>query len=239
MKKMYVLIAALAVGMALNAKDDVLTIESGDLNFWTETGKYAIIDIDWSNTQVVEWDKMKVEKEHGTIDQYNRMKGEDFVNDWPNVQTGVLGIAPAEANKLNKKKGIKIISPIDEQALSVMTPEQKAEWEKSQAKAEKNGFVFRDASVANYQIKLTIDSIDMGNAAASAFGMDPHNGGAIIVGKMQVFDRASNNLVCSIKINHLKGWGSYSETARMQMIFIALWKEEFPKLLKENGIKMK
>lgn len=129
---------------------------------------------------------------------------------------------------------------MDEQtqtAVNSMTPEQKAEWDKSQAKAEKNGLFYGEASQASYDIKFTVDSIDLGNGAASAFGMDPHNGGVIIVGNMAVIDRATNEPVCSIRINHVKGWGSFAESARMQMFFYAFWKEAMPKLLKENGIK--
>lgn len=240
MKKLFILLAAVTVGVFANAKDDALILESGSLNFWTETGKFATLDIDWSKAQIVEWDKNKVEKEHGTFEEYNRLRGEEYVNDWPNVQNMVLLTAPAELNKKNKKSGIKVLSLWDEPtqaAINGMTPEQKAEFEKSQAKAQKNGVYYGDASQAAYDIKISVDSIDLGNGAASAFGMDPHNGGVIIVGNMAVTDRATNESVCSIKINHCKGWGSYGETARMQLFFYALWKEAMPKLLKENGIK--
>ena len=240
MKKLFILLAAVAVSVFANAKDDLLILESGNLNFWTETGKFATLDVDWSKAQIVEWDKNKVEKEHGTFEEYNRLRGDEYVNDWPNVQKSVLVYAPSELNKKNKKSGIKILTLLDEQtqaAVDAMTPEQKAEWDKSQAKAQKNGVFYGDASQASYDIKITVDSIDLGSGAASAFGMDPHNGGVIVVGNMAVTDRATNEPVCSIKINHCKGWGSYGETARMQFFFYVLWKEAMPKLLKENGIK--
>lgn len=240
MKKLFILLAAVAVSVFANAKDDLLILESGNLNFWTETGKFATLDVDWSKAQIVEWDKNKVEKEHGTFEEYNRLRGEEYVNDWPNVQQGILTFAPVYANKKNKKKGLKIMTPLDpatQEAFNVMDDKQKAEWQKAQAKSEKNGIYYREASLASYAIHLTVDSIDLGNGAASAFGMDPHNGGVIIVGNMAVTNLANNEQVCSIKVNHLKGWGSFGETARMQMIFISLWNEAFPKLLKENGIK--
>ena len=242
MKKLFILLTAVTVSVFANAKDDLLILESGSLNFWTETGKFATLDIDWSKAQIVEWDKDKVEKEHGTFEEYNRLRGDDYVNDWPNVQRMILLTAPSELNKKNKKSGIKVLTLFDEQtqaAVNNMTPEQKAEWDKSQAKAQKNGIFYGDASQASYDIKISVDSIDLGNGAASAFGMDPHTGGVIIAGTMAVFDRSTNKSVCSIKINHLKGWGSYGETARMQSFFIVLWKEAMPKLLKENGIKIK
>ena len=240
MKKLFIFVAALAVSSIVYAKDDKLVLEQGSLDFWSETGKFAIIEIDWSKTQVVEWDGKKVQKEFGTIDQYNRMKGEDYVNDWPKVQEGIKVGAPIEANKVNKKKGLKIITPLDpatQEAFNQMTDQQKAEWQKTQAKAEKNGVIYKEASEATYEIKLIVDSIDMGNAAASFFTPDPHNGGAIIVGNMSVYNRETKELVASIKINHLKGIGTASETARMQMIFYALWKEAFPKFVKEQAKK--
>lgn len=247
MKKLFILLTALTVCAFANAKDDLLIVEEGSPEFWTETGKLATVSIDWSNTVVVEWDnKGKVKNNFGTIEQYNRSKGEDFVRDWPNVQQVVENQAASWANYVNKKKGLKVISPMSPmmfEAMKNMDEKQKKELTKDWSKLEKKGTLYRDYSEAAYDIFFAIDTIDMGNAGASvfrtAFGEAQYNGGAEIVGTMEVRDHATQNIVCKMHMNHVKGLGTYSETARMYNVFWRLWQDALPTLIKSLSKKKK
>ena len=244
MKKFCILLAAAFACSLVKASDELLILEEGSPAFWEETGKLATLSIDWSNTIVVEWgSKNKVKENLGTIDQRNRIKGEDYVRDWPSVQQTVLSGAAIMANQKNKKKGIKIIDPSSPTVLASMqnmAEDQKAALKKDLAKGEKKGVIYRDYSEAAYDIIISIDSIDMGSAAASAFGgglATRYVGGADLVGSMVVRDRATKQLVCKLHLNHVKGIGNYGETARMNMAFFRLWTDAMPSLIKQLNKK--
>lgn len=245
MKKLFILLTALTVCAFANAKDDLLIVEEGSPEFWTETGKLATVSIDWSNTVVVEWDgKGKVKNNFGTIEQYNRSKGEDFVRDWPNVQQVVEIHASSWANYVNKKKGLKIISPLSPtmfEAMKSMNEQQKKELTKDWPKQEKRGALYREYSEATYDIIYTVDSVDMGNAAAAAFAglATPYQGGAEMVGTFEVRNRATQQVVCKMHMNHVKGRGTYSETARLQFMFSRLYDDALPTLIKSLSKKKK
>jgi len=247
MKKLFILLTAVAVCAFAKANDELLIIEEGTPDFWGETGKLATVSLDWSNTVVVEWEgKGKVKNNFGTIEQYNRSKGDDFVRDWPNVQQVVEGQAASWANYVNKKKGLKVISPMSPmmfEAMKGMNEEQKAELTKDWPKQEKQGVIYREYSEAAYDIIFSIDTIDMGNAAASAFraafGEGQYRGGAEIVGTMEVREHSTQNVVCKLHLNHVKGLGSYAETARMSNVFWRLWQDAMPTLIKSLGKKKK
>lgn len=246
MKKHLLFVAALMVAATMYAKDDLLIVEEGSPTFWTETGKLATIAIDWSSTSVVEWDgKHRVEKDFGTIDQYNRKQGEDFVRDWPTLQESITHSFTSSANYTNKKKGLKIISPsspIMIASLENMTDEQKEAIKKDWAKQEQNKLApvyYRDYSEAAYDIFIKVDTVDMGNAAASAFAgaANPYAGGADIVGSMVVKDHATQEVVCKMHLNHVKGRGSYSQAGRLSGIAYRLWGDAMPKLIKDISKK--
>ena len=238
---------ALTAMTMLNAKNEPVIVLEGDLSFWTANGKLATIDIDWNDAEVVEFgNKDKVKDDFGTIDQYNKKQGEDYVNDWPAVKQTVLTTASMFANMTNKKKGLKIITPQEPatlEAIKNMTDEQKAELKAAQAKAEKRHLLYRDYDLATYDIKVHVDTIDMGNAAASAFaslaGEGQYRGGAVLIGTMEVRNRQTQELVCKLQFDHLKGRGSYAETARLGNVYWRLWGEELPAMIKAAGKKKK
>lgn len=245
MKKHLLFVAALLIAATTYAaKDEVLILEEGSPAFWLEDGKFTTLDIDWSNTSVVEWDgKNKVEKDFGTIDQYNRMQGEDYVNDWPTVQKTVLSGATGAINVANKKKGLKALSPNSPEifaSMKEMNDEQREALMQDLAKYEQNKIAptfFRDYSEAAYDIFIQVDTIDMGNGAAAAFSA--FAGGASMVGTMAVKDRATQEVVCKFHINHVKGLGSYAQTARINLLFNQLWSDALPNFIKNQGKKKK
>lgn len=239
MKKTFILtLVALFAAISVFASDDLLILESGSPDFWKEAGKLMTIDIDWSKATVVEWgNKNEVKEDFGTIEQYNKMKGEDYVRDWPDVKQSVL-IGASSMTNMFSKKGIKMITP-QSPGYEQLSDEQKAELKKQQAKMEKNKMnpvLYRDYSEASYDMLLIVDSIDMGNAGASAFsglaGDALYRGGAELVGTIEVRDHQTNELVCKMHANHLKGRGNFSETSRITNLFWRLAEDAMPKLLK-------
>lgn len=244
MKNHILFVAALMVAATMYAsKDEMLILEEGSPAFWLEDGKFATLDIDWSGTSVVEWDgKNVVEKDFGTIDQYNHMQGDDYVNDWPTVQKTVLVTAAGGINVANKKKGLKGLSPNSPEIIASMkdmNDEQREALKQDLAKYEQNKIAptfIRDYSEASYDIFIKVDTVDMGNGAAAAFG-GMYSGGAVIVGSMVVKDRATQQVVCKMHLNHVKGVGSYAQTARLQGVFTRLWTDALPTFIKNQGKK--
>ena len=84
MKKALCISAFVAIGLSLFAE---VKLTSGSLNVLKNAGEYAYVEIDWSKAKVVELGyNNKVDKDHGTITQYNKAQGADWVKDWTKIK---------------------------------------------------------------------------------------------------------------------------------------------------------
>ena len=94
-------------------------LASGSLSALKNAGEYAYVEIDWSKAKVVEFGRGdKVEKSFGTIDQYNKSQGADWVKDWPAVKQDILNFTAWKKyptrpcfNKKNKKGTLITVNP--------------------------------------------------------------------------------------------------------------------------------
>lgn len=88
----------------------------------------------------------------------------------------------------------------------------------------KNGLqATTDAADAKYTFKVIVEKLDVGNPVG--FGLSPKSGGAIIVGKVIVIDNTTQEEVCELTINEIKGASTFSERDRIGVAFMYLGKE--------------
>lgn len=66
------------------ASKDAVSLIWGDASCLNEKGKTILVLVDFDEAKVVEFDKaFNIENEIGSVDEYNRSHGEDYVRDWP------------------------------------------------------------------------------------------------------------------------------------------------------------
>ena len=66
------------------APKDAISLLWGDASCLNEKGKTVLVAVDFNKAKVVEFDKeFNIENTIGSIDQYNKSHGEDYVRDWP------------------------------------------------------------------------------------------------------------------------------------------------------------
>ena len=230
MKKI-LLAALLLLGGVMMSRADV-RLASGSLKALEQGGEYAYVEIDWSKAQVVQLNRSnKAEKNFGSVDAYNRSQGSDWVRDWPEVKRFVANCTawekyPGRAcfNRKNKKGVLITINPQVWRAYQ----NSKDEDERDDIK---DHCIWVNPAKAKYKFVLTVTQVDMGNGAASAFGMGVSTGGAIISGKIQLMDIKSGKVLATITVDHCKGFGNYSQRTRLMDCVVGEIFGEIPELM--------
>ena len=214
MRKILFFIFLLGVSTLCLADD--LELKSGKLDVLTKSGEYAYVEIDWSKAQVVELGRGdKIEKNFGSIDAYNKKQGADWVKDWPAVKREIVNATAWEKyparkcfNKKNKN-GLQItVNPQIWKAYNASKDEDEKE-------DMKDHCVWVNPAQAKYKFVLTVTQVDMGNGAASAFGMGKSTGGAILSGTIQLIEIKTGKTLATITVKNSKGIGNYSQRTRL------------------------
>jgi hypothetical protein len=243
MKKFTFLVALVASALMAFAKSDSkVVLTSGSLDFLNDAGQYAYFDVDWTKTKVVEFDKkMNVENDLGTIDQYNQKQGVEWVADWDRVKNETNLMLPIMKpfgnhcwfpgksmcfNNKNKKGLQFTLNPAWFEYYNTTSDEK-------EKKGIEKAFYTVDPATAKYKVLVIADTVDMGNGAASAFGMDVHNGGAIMKGRIIVTDLTTRKSVAEFDVNYVKGWGSFYQFTRLQSLMNEIFVVELLPLLKK------
>lgn len=218
-KRIMVLVAAvLAVGLMYA---DGVSLMSGSLSALKKSGEYAYVEIDWSKAQVVELGRGgRVEKNYGSIDAYNKRQGSDWVKDWPEVKRFVCHSTAWEKypgrscfNRENKK-GVQItVNPEYWRAYQACKDEDTRE-------DMRDHCVWVNPSKAKYKFVFTVSQVDMGNGVASGFGMKVSTGGAIISGTIKLIEISSGKVLATLKVDHCKGFGNYSQRTRLNDVIV-------------------
>ena len=86
-------------------------------------------------------------------------------------------------------------------------------------KKNKKGLTIAEGGKPAYIITVKVEVLDMGNAAAAAFGMSSKAGGAIMWGKVFVKDARKGKVLLTVDVDEVKGLKSYSETTRLGLCY--------------------
>jgi hypothetical protein len=93
-------------------------------------------------------------------------------------------------------------------------------------KKSKGMKVTSDVSVATHKIVIHVKSMDVGNAFGTFMPFaNAKAGGVSIIGTIDVVDMTTNQVLCVLYVDEVKGEGGMSETARMGMMFDVLAKK--------------
>ncbi len=214
MKKI-MLFVAVALSMSMFAKDEQkIFVQEGDLSFLKDPA-LTLNTLDFSKTIIVEFtDKEEVKVVHGTFEEYNAERGEDYVNDWPNVQKILTAFG---LTKMDNKKGLLTTACTKEQ-LALMS-------EKEIKRLKGLGAVLPIDREIKYQCNIVVDTIDLGNAGGAVLNPAFKVGGCIMTGSMEVVNIIDNTPVCKLNFHNCKGWSNYTETNRMGYALIDVFKE--------------
>ena len=99
MKKTMMVLMAIMMALSVSAKDDKVSVISGNGKALTESGKTATVEFDYKNTVV---------EEGGKLMDYLKKRGEENVKDWPEVAAYAKGRFIESFNKKNKK-GVQVV----------------------------------------------------------------------------------------------------------------------------------
>ena len=80
-----------------------------------------------------------------------------------------------------------------------------------------------DASAASYKVLIRVNNLDMGNGGSAFVPFaSAKAGGVIMTGTVDIIDLKTNEVVCSISVDEVKGLGTPSETARLGLMYFEL-----------------
>jgi hypothetical protein len=99
MKKMMMMLMAMMMAISVSAKDDRVSVISGDGKVLAEKGKTATLEFDYKNATVEKGDKLM---------DYLKKRGEQNVKDWPEVEASACNRFINAFNK-KSKKGVQIV----------------------------------------------------------------------------------------------------------------------------------
>jgi hypothetical protein len=91
-------------------------------------------------------------------------------------------------------------------------------------KKSKGMKITSDASVATHKMLIRVKNLDVGNPVSAFFG-PPKAGGVIMIGTIDIIDLATNQVLCVLYVDEVKGQGTLSETARIGMMYDVLAKK--------------
>ncbi|MCR5643564.1 MAG: hypothetical protein K6G32_09560 [Prevotella sp.] len=100
MKKAIMILMVMMMVLSVSAKDDRVSVISGDGKVLTESGKTATLEFDYTNTVVEKGDKLM---------DYLKKRGEEFVKDWPEMAASARNRFIEAFNKKNKK-GVQVVT---------------------------------------------------------------------------------------------------------------------------------
>ena len=244
MRKLFTCVIAAFCAVAVFAKNEVIITE-GNVKFMQEAGKTAIVEINFPDTRVVEFDDEIVKNDFGSLDQYLRTHNDDWTATLMAENAAGMDVDIAAMRKqmmanyngtwynMKNKKGMKLLAPESLQnSLATMDAKQIAQ-------LEKYGTVFGDRANADYKFVINIDKIDMGNnggvALNSMFGsFAKEAGGAIFTGSMEVIDMKTNTLVAKGLLNQVKGGSAATPDSRVHLALTDLFVEELLPLSKKK-----
>lgn len=216
MKKMLLSVIFLASSLMIFANSKIV-LTSGSLDFLKEAGEYAYCELDWSNTQVVEFDTdLTIEKEFGTIAQYNEMQGQDWVDDWDELRMTIdlmLPVTKGGRYCFNKRNKNGLQFTVNPEWYTVYSELDDVARQKKMAKS----VTMVDPATAKYKVILHADMVDMGSGSAAVFG-GIYSGGAIMKGRMEVINLQDNSTVAEMDINYVKGLGEITQFARLGLL---------------------
>ena len=156
-----------------------------------------------------------MEKDLGTIDAYNKKQGSDWIKDWPEVKRTVVNATAWEKNPgrkcFNKKNKNGVLITVNPQIWKA--------YQLSKDEDEKEDLqdhcIWVDPAKAKYKFVLTVSQVDMGNGAASAFGMSMSTGGAVISGTIRLIEIKTDKTLATLAVKNCKGNGNYSQRTRL------------------------
>ncbi len=73
---------------------------------------------------------------------------------------------------------------------------------------------------SNYKIIFYVTALDLGDNLAAYFGVTHKTGAASLIGKIEVIDTATNEILTTYKVNQFKGEGFLSEASRMWSVYM-------------------
>ncbi len=233
MKKIILSVVALMAIGTLSAQK--VTILSGSNDFLKEADALASFDVDLSDCVVVDFGTghAKIRKELGTLEEYLDANGKDKKRYTYVKGCNNFDVATAFFNRANKK-GLHLLVGANGREAFRMTPSKKS------AKMYKQGFRWEDSENLKYNIVFHIDSIDMGSGAAQAlFGggaltgsIPGADGGARATCWGEVFEIATDELVCEFNLGRFYGDGNVDEAVRFYNAISAAISAQLPKLAK-------
>ena len=80
-----------------------------------------------------------------------------------------------------------------------------------------------DVSTVSYKIVIHVNSLDMGNGGSAFVPFSSAKaGGVIITGTIDIIDIKTNEVVCTLNVDEVKGVGHPSETVRLGAMYFEL-----------------
>ena len=247
MKKFILAVVAVMAVSTLSAQNTKVSILSGSADFLQEKGVFASFEVDFSNCVVVDYGTgNKIKKDLGTLEEYLEAgnKNKDLYIT-PKGATN-YDVATAIFNTHNKK-GLQILVGANGRDSYRQLPAKKIK------KMSKLGYRWEDAENVKYNIVFHVDTIDMGaatglNAVSNMGGIvgllgsigevtPGADGGARIACWGEVFDIATDDLVCEFNLGRFYGEGNPAEPTRVANTIVTAMSKQLPKLAKEGKKK--
>lgn len=155
-------------------------------------------------TFYIDWDKTMC----GEIDEGVFVRKGTPINIWLK-QRDELKIADGKPEDANY---VKDWIAIQAECVSYFKSEWNGEFGKKGLRLTNN------ADEAIYHLNIVIDGLDWGGTAGSMFGWG-NAGGAVIIGHIDIIERATGKLVTRFNLRHVQGSGHFTDRLRIILVF--------------------
>lgn len=187
------LMAGVVMALALASCASKVHVVLGDASFVRQSTGAILFEMDYSQCQVVEYSfrMNKIDREFGTVDDYNKMRGEDWVADWPKVNQGMTDAFMRRFNRRNKK-GMQLTQYATDAPYKMVFHVRHLDMGST------------GAAVATMLVNVLTDAY-------------ADTGGCIIDGTIDIIDNRTGETVATMLVDLTKGEGAWSvsESARL------------------------
>ena len=184
--KTLLMMAGVVMALILSSCASKVHLVQGEAAFVRQSNGFILFEMDYSQCRVVEYSFFmnKIKEDFGTVDDYNRMRGEDWVADWPKVNQGMADAFMHRFNRRNKK-GMQLTQYVIDAPYKMVFHVRHLDMGST------------GAAVASMLVNVLTDKY-------------ADEGGCIIDGTIDIIDNHTGEKVATMAVDLTKGEGAYS-----------------------------
>ena len=191
--KTLLVMAGVGLSFVLTSCASKVHLVQGEAPFVRQESGFILFEMDYSQCRVVEYSFFmnKIREDFGTMDDYSKLRGEDWAANWPKVDQAMTDAFMHRFNRRNKK-GMQLTQYVSDAPYKMVFHVRHLDMGST------------GAAVASMLVNTLTDKY-------------ADEGGCIIDGTIELIDNRTGGIVAIMAVDLTKGEGAYSisESARL------------------------